>query len=66
MTRPLSAAQIQALQDAADGGCAKSLARMLGIGLWAAHDRRKCAMRKMGAKTMPAAVAAAMRAGVVR
>ena len=66
MTRPLSAAQIQALQAAADGICAKRLAIMLGIGVWAATDRRKSAMRKLGQKTMPGAVAAAMRAGVVR
>lgn len=66
MTRPLTEAQIQALQAAADGFCAKRLAIMLGINVWAATDRRKCAMRKLGHKTMPGAVAAAMRQGLVR
>jgi DNA-binding CsgD family transcriptional regulator len=65
MTRKLSAIQAHALQTAADGIPLKAVARNLGITIGAAKSRRRDAMRKLGAKTVPAAVAAAIRAGVV-
>ena len=61
----LSAIELQAVKMAADGKSVKHMVRELGITFDAAKGRRKAAIAKLKAPSMPAAVAAAIRAGMI-
>lgn len=61
----LSTNERAAIKMAADGKSAKQVARELGITIDAAKGRRKAAIAKLGVPNAPAAVAIAIRAGLI-
>lgn len=66
MTIPLKTREIEALRMAGDGLGVKEAARKTGLSTHTVCDYRKSAMRALCAKTMPQAVALAMRGGLIK